>query len=101
MHGTGSYTFATLGYALARGGKLGEARRIADELERLREREYVSPVALATVQLGLGDLERALDWAERAYEERRGWLAYLTVNPLVDPLRGNPRFEALVARMPR
>jgi Flp pilus assembly protein TadD len=101
MHGTGSYTFATLGYALARGGKLGEARRIADELERLREREYVSPVALATVQLGLGNLERALDWAECAYEERRGWLAYLTVNPLVDPLRGNPRFEALVARMPR
>lgn len=99
MHGSGSYTYGTLGYALARGGKLEEARGIADGLERLRRREYVSPVALATVHLGLGNLSRALDWAECALEERRGWLAYLTVNPLVDPLRGDPRFEALVERM--
>jgi len=99
MHGTTSYTYGTLGYALAKGGKTDEARRIADELERLREREYVSPVALATVYLGLGDNSRALDWAERAYAERRGWLNYLTVNPLVDPLRGEPRFETLVDRM--
>jgi len=34
-----------------------------------------------------------------AYEERRGWLAYLKVNPLLDPLRGEPRFEALVKKM--
>jgi serine/threonine-protein kinase len=99
MHGTGSYTYGTLGFALARGRKTDEARHIADELERLREREYVSPVALATVYLGLGEHSRALDWAERAYEERRGWLNYLAVNPLVDPLRGDPRFEALVVRM--
>ncbi len=101
MHGSGSYTYGTLGYALARGGKLDEAHGIADGLEQLRKREYVSPVALATVHLGLGDLTRALDWAECALEERRGWLAYLTVNPLVDPLRGDPRFEALVERMKR
>jgi serine/threonine-protein kinase len=99
MHGTGSYTYGTLGFALAKGGKIDEAGHIADELERLREREYVSPVALATVHLGLGNHSRALDWAERAYEERRGWLNYLAVNPLVDPLRGDPRFEALVKRM--
>jgi serine/threonine-protein kinase len=99
MHGTTSYTYGTLGYALAKGGKSEEARKIAGELERLHEREYVSPVALATVYLGLGDNSRALDWAERAHAERRGWLNYLTVNPLVDPLRGDPRFEALVDRM--
>lgn len=99
MHGSGTYTTATLGFALARAGKTDEATRLAEELERLREREYVSPVALATVHIGLGNLSRALDWAERAYGERRGWMAYLAVNPLVDPLRGDPRFEALVARM--
>jgi hypothetical protein len=61
----------------------------------------VSPVALATVCIGLGDKERALDWCERAFEDRRGWLAYFTVNPLLDPLRGHPRFEALVQRVGR
>jgi hypothetical protein len=61
----------------------------------------VSPVALATLHLGLGRIEPALDWAERAHAERRGWLAYLDVNPLVDPLRGHPRFEALAERMRR
>ena len=45
------------------------------------------------------DLPRALDWAERAYDERRGWVAYLTVHPIVDPLRDEPRFHALVEKM--
>jgi hypothetical protein len=47
----------------------------------------------------MGDLSRALDWAERAWEERRGWLVYFGVNPLVDPLRGEPRFQALLGRL--
>ena len=101
MHGAGSYTRATLGYVLARAGKRVEAETLLHELEAQRERGYVSPVALATLQIGLGNYEQALDWAERAYDERRGWLAYFRVNPLVDPLRGMPRFEALVARMRR
>ena len=99
MAGSGSYTSATLGFALARAGKRDEAEELLANLEQERARNYVSPVALATLLLGLGYNDRALDWAEKAYEERRGWLAYLTVNPLLDPVRGHPRFEALVARM--
>ncbi len=101
MHGAGSYTTASLGYALARSGNTEEARALLTGLERQRREGYVSPVALATLQIGLGDRQRALDWAERAYDERRGWLAYLTVNPVVDPLRSDPRFEALVKKMGR
>ncbi|MEO5817514.1 MAG: protein kinase [Gemmatimonadaceae bacterium] len=101
MHGAGTYTLATLGYSLARAGKRDEATSILADLEQRREREYVSPVALATVQIGLGNNARALDWSEVAYEERRGWLAYFTVNPVVDPLRQEPRFKALVARLRR
>ena len=99
MEGAGSYTRATLGYALARGGRADEARAILAELDALAARGYVSPVAFATLYLGLGDMERALDWTERALEARRGWLAYLRVNPIMDPMRGHPRFDALVARM--
>ena len=69
------------------------------ELEALAQRQYVSPVAFATIHLGLENKDAALTWAERAYDERRGWLAYLNVNPIMDPIRGEPRFEKLVDRM--
>ena len=97
----GSYTTATLGFALGRAGERGEAQAILASLEEQSHREYVSPVALATVCIGLGEYERALDWAERAYDDRRGWLAYFGVNPLLDPLRGHARFQALLNKVAR
>jgi tetratricopeptide (TPR) repeat protein len=99
MAGASTYTSATLGFALARAGKRTDAGLVLAELEALGARQYVSPVAFATLHIGLGNVEQALDWAERAHAERRGWLSYLDVNPLLDPLRGHPRFEALAARM--
>jgi serine/threonine-protein kinase len=99
LPGTGTYTLATLGYVLARTGRRAEAEGIRAKLEAQGARNYVSPVALITIHLGLEQWDRALEWAERAYEERRGWLAYLKVNPLVDPLRGHPRFRALLEKM--
>ena len=99
MPGAGSYTTATLGFALARAEKRREAEALLAELEARLRREYVSPVAFATLYIGLGLVDLAIDWAERAHVERRGWLAYLDVNPLLDPLRGHPRFEALAERM--
>jgi serine/threonine-protein kinase len=94
-----NYTYATLGYVLGLAGRKTEARTILAELERQRERDYVSPVGLAMIELGLGNLDRALDWTEIAFAERRGWLAYLNVNPVFDSLRGHPRFNDLVRRM--
>jgi len=99
MPGSGTYTMATLGFALARAGRKEEATRLLAELEERSEIEYVSPAAFAATLIGLGQIERALDWAEHSLEDRRGWLAYLRVNPLLDPMRGHRRFEALVERM--
>lgn len=101
MEGSGTSTRATLGYALARGGRIAEARAILHDLERHAASGYVSPVAFATLYLGLGEVDRALDWTERALADRRGWLAYLKVNPIMDPMRGHPRFEALVRQLRR
>ena len=64
------------------------------DLEQRAATGYVSPVAFATLYIGLNDIERALDWTERAREERRGWVAYSRVNPIFDPLRESPRFTA-------
>ncbi len=99
MEGGGAYTRATLAYALARAGRSAEAGAIVDELHALARTEYVTPVAFATAFLGLGEFDAALDWMDRALEDRRGWLAYVLVNPIFDPVRMLPRFDALVQTM--
>jgi serine/threonine-protein kinase len=99
LPGAGAYTEATLAWVLARAGKRDDATRILSALEAQARRGYVSPVAFAIVHIGLGNLDTALDWAERAYDERRGWLAYFRVNAIVDPLRGAPRFDALLKKL--
>jgi tetratricopeptide (TPR) repeat protein len=95
----GTMTKATLAYSLAASGDLTYARQMAAELEEKRKSEYVSPVELAIVYIAIRDTEKALNWAEKAVEERRGWATYLRVHPMVDPLRAEPRFEALIQRM--
>jgi serine/threonine-protein kinase len=51
------------------------------------------------LELGLGNNDAAIDWIDRSIAERRGWAAYLRVHPIVDPLRGDPRFEQLIKKM--
>ncbi len=99
LPGAGAYSQAQLGYALALGGKVDEARRLLAEITERARTEYVSPAAFATLHIGLGERALALDWAEKAMGDRRGWLVYFRVNPVLDPLRMEPRFAALVARL--
>jgi serine/threonine-protein kinase len=94
-----AYTLSALGWILAQAGKRDEALDLLADLERRAASAYVSPVAFATLHLALGDHTKALDWSERAYAERRGWLAYFRVNPLLDPLRAEPRFQELVRKL--
>ncbi len=96
---SGTYNRAALGYVLAQSGRRADAGAVLAELEATSKHDYVSPVAFATVHLGLGNLDAALDWMDRALAERRGWMAYLLVNPILDPVRGHPRFAALVEKV--
>ncbi|HEU5184033.1 MAG TPA: protein kinase [Gemmatimonadaceae bacterium] len=99
LRGAGAYAVATLAYVLGRAGDHEGALSHLREIEQRAANGYVSPVSFATAYLGLGDTERAMDWLERAYEERRGWVVYLRVNPIFDPLREMPRFVALRERL--
>jgi serine/threonine-protein kinase len=95
----GAYTKAGLGWVLGRAGKRAEAEQLLAALEASAREGYVSPVPFSMLHVGLGNVDRALDWAERAYDERRGWLAYFKVNPILDPLRDESRFQSLVDKM--
>jgi serine/threonine-protein kinase len=99
LEGAAAYSKATLGWLLARSGRRDEALELLHGLEQARAQGYVSPVAFAILHIGLGNHGEALDWCERGFDERRGWLAYVNVNPIFDPLRHEPRFAALVRKM--
>ena len=91
---------AELGWALGRAGQRQEALTILGNLERRRGEAYVSGTLLALVCLGLGDHDQAISWLQQAVEEERdGMLAALNGLPHVDPLRSDPRFQALLQRM--
>ncbi len=95
----GFFRPALLGHAYAVAGRTDEARQVLADLHARMERgEYVAPTELASVHLGLGELEQALDWLER-HEADRGARIFLAVDPMFDPLRSHPRFVGLLERL--
>jgi TolB-like protein/Tfp pilus assembly protein PilF len=94
------YSLAALGQAYARSGQREEALKILARLNENTKSRYAAPYAMALINLGLGEKERAIDELERAYAEgETNYLFVIKVDPLLDELRGNPRFEALVQRV--
>jgi TolB-like protein/Flp pilus assembly protein TadD len=96
--GNNSKTLSLRGYVLAQAGRQTEARDVLAALEAASRARYVPPYAFALIHAGLGDHAKALDWLERAYEARDAHLIFLTADAKWDPLRKNPRFEALLER---
>ncbi len=90
---------ALLGHALARGGQVTEARQVLQQLQAVAQSRYIPPLNHAFVHLGLGEVDEAFAFLEQAYDERSSWLVSLNVEPLFDPIREDPRFTGLVARV--
>jgi hypothetical protein len=85
-----------LAYAYAVQGRKAEALKLLNELTRQKS---VSPYDLAIIYTGLGQKNEAIIQLNKAYEERAGWIIYLKVEPLFDPLHHEPRFAELVDRL--
>ena len=86
-----------LGYALARAGKRSEAQAILDKLKNTKD--YVSPAELAVLYVGLGDKEGALASLEKAYAAHDVQLQWINIDPHLDSLRSDPRFQDLVRKV--
>ena len=90
---------AQLGEAYALAGKVEQAREVLHQLEQLSQQRYVSPYHMAYVYTGLGEQDRAMDWLERAYDERGGSVYGIKGSFLFTTLRPHPRFQALLKKM--
>jgi len=90
---------AELGNAYAVAGKKPEALGILHELLQMASRQYVSPLSIALVYVGLDERDEAFQWMEKAYDERSVRLINIAVHPGFASLHSDPRFAALVQRI--
>jgi TolB-like protein/Flp pilus assembly protein TadD len=89
-----------LAQAYAKLRQRGEAVKMLEQLHQLARRRYVANYAFAIVHMALGEKDKAIDCFERAYHNHAGPdLILIKVDPMLDPLRGDPRFEALVQKI--
>ena len=91
---------ASLGHAEASIGRQNEARATLKQLTEVSKTRYVSGYGFVVIHLALGEKDRALEWLEKEARERSGFeINFIKVDPYLDPLRGDPRFEALVSKI--
>ena len=94
------FVLGALAHAYARAGRREEALKLVGELKRIEtERGQIPLFAIVWAYAGLGDKEQAFAWLEKGYQERRDRMVQLNVDPLLEPLRSDPRFHDLVRRM--
>ena len=94
-----SLYLTTLAYSLAVAGMHEESRAVLRELSELAKREFVWPMGLAMAHAHLGETAVALDYLERAYDERVGWMLLAAREPALDILRDEPRFQELMRKI--
>jgi serine/threonine protein kinase/tetratricopeptide (TPR) repeat protein len=90
---------AALAHTLAAAGRRTEAVQTLDELTELATHRYVAPYFIAGIHVGLREHDRALEYLEKSYEEHSHWLIYLHIDPSMDGLREDPRFQNLLSRV--
>jgi len=87
------------GHTQAMAGNAAEARAALHQLQQLAAMRFVPNLYPAAIHVGLGEVDEAFRLLDLAYQERIDRLVYLNVDPMADPLRSDPRFAQLMARV--
>ena len=96
----GNLAFETyLGFAYALAGKHAEALEILANLEKAAAVNYIPAYNFVIIYIGLKNFDKAFEWIEKAYAERSGFLPFLQVDPTLEPLRQDARFQDLLQRV--
>ena len=92
---------AARGCAYGAAGRTEDARAAVKEVLKTKSSatRYVSPRDIALVHAWMGETDKALDWIEKAHDERTPWMSFVKVDPIWDPLRNEPRFQAIVMKI--
>jgi len=90
---------ANLAVAWAGSGRRDKAQAILEELEGLRAKQYVGPLAFSVVHQALGYIDAELDWMEKAFDVHEAAITLFGVDPSVDRLLSNRRFTKLLLRL--
>ena len=99
LSGGSTYATAFLGYAYGIAGENNKAKEILIALDELSVKAYVSSQLMALVYIGIGDLDNAFKWLEKACDERDNWMVWLNIYPVFDNLRSDPRFNELLSKV--
>jgi TolB-like protein/tetratricopeptide (TPR) repeat protein len=91
---------AFIAHAEAAMGRQDEARKRLTQLTDAAKSRYVQPYAFALIYLALGDKNQTLDWLEQGVRDRGAtYLQFIKTDAFFDPMRGDPRFEAIVQKV--
>jgi TolB-like protein len=90
---------AALGLAYAVSGKKEQTLKLAELFKTAAKKRYIPPTYFGMLFAGLGDRDKALDWLEKAFQERADGLTWLNVEPMMDDVRSDPRFQDLIRRI--
>ena len=97
---TGSGSKGLLGYSYATAGYTDKALMIRDELNNLLEEEYIQPMQIALIFIGLKQFDQAFPWLEKAYEERSSpFIPLIRTMPMFHLIRDEPQYKDLIRRL--
>ncbi len=99
LSGGSPLMLAALAHTLGTAGRTKEAIQILNDLTTLAKQKYVAPYFFAGIHIGLGETDRAIECLEKSYEEHSHWLIYLHMDPSMDALREDRRFQDLLRRV--
>jgi len=92
-----AFTMQALGYALL--GDKPLAKKLLENALADKSKPWISPFRIAQVYLALGDKDKAISYLQKAYDIRDLHMFWIKVDPVLDPLKNDPRFIEILKKM--
>lgn len=99
LSGSDPYVEGLMGYAVSRSRDTGRAHNMLQDLSQHSRGKEVPAFSMALIFIGLGERDQAIAWLTKSYQDRSSYMVYAKTEPLLDPVRSDPRFSALLRQM--